>query len=154
MNAGKVSGYVADWTENMSRLDIKGSWESLDFILLDLYFLCSICYLCFLFVFVFNRIYVTSTQQSSIQCVDSRHLGHHPPGWEQRSSRWTSQIHWKNNEQYIRKYIGRTWKILKTSLKKASTWTSSWHSQFSWPAWWHRQQYLVKEAHLIKYIWD
>ena len=108
MNAGKVPGNVADWTENMSRLDTKGSWELLDFILLDLYFLCSVCYLCFLFVFVFNRIYVTSTQQSSIQCVDSRHLGHHPPGWEERSSRWTSQIHWKNNKQYIRKYIGRT----------------------------------------------
>ena len=46
MNAGKVPGYVADRTENMSRLDIKGSWESLDFIHLDLYFLCSICYLC------------------------------------------------------------------------------------------------------------
>ena len=47
VNAGKVPGNVADWTENMSRLmGIKGSWELLDFILLDLYFLCSICYLC------------------------------------------------------------------------------------------------------------
>ena len=46
------------------------------------------------------------------------------------------------------KYIKRVWNRL------LSTWTSSWHSQFSWPAWWHRQQYLVKEAHLIKYIWD